>query len=200
MAITDAYAAAAQYRSITGKTDTAQDAEILVDLKSISRYLDGKLGRFFNKDVSAVDRVYVPAENSIYIWTDDIVSVTSVKFDTSGDDTYLTTLESTDWELLPLNSNRGPEPRPYTKLAMTPWGNYGRFSKNVRVKINGIYGWPAVPDSIQRATIHLTAILRLESPRATRRIAELGDIMEASPDAMNIIRQLTDRYRKVSYI
>ena len=50
-----------------------------------------------------------------------------------------------------------------------------------------------------RATVHLTAILRLESPRATRRIAELGDAVEASPAVQGIVRDLASAYRRVQF-
>ena len=201
MSVTDAYTTSVEYRAVTGATDSGNDAEILKDLGAISRYLDGKLGRFFTKDASAVARVYIPHDNIKAIWVDDISETpTSVKLDTGGDGQFATTLESTDFELLPLNADKGPEPRPYMQVGMTPWGSYKCFQKNIRVEVTAKFGWPSVPGAIQRATIHLAAILRLETPRATRRIAELGDIMEASPDAMSIIRQLTDRYKRIRYI
>ncbi len=200
MAVTDAYATAVQYRTVTGKTDTAQDADILIDLRSISRYLDGKLERFFTKDTAAVERIYVPGGVTRLIFTDDIVSVAKVEVDTMGNNTFTTELDNSDYELLPLNAGKGPEPHPYTKLKLTEWGTMANLTPRTRVKITGVFGWPEVPKAIERATIHLTAILRLESPRATRRIAELGDVMEASPDAMSIIRQLTDRYKRMIYV
>ncbi len=201
MAISDAYATAAQYRAVTGQTDETKDDDILTDLKAISRYLDGKLGRFFTKDAADVARIYIPPASQTAIWINDLSAApTSVELDEDDDNTYSTALTTDDYELLPLNADKGPEPRPYTRIGMTAWGGYSAFTKGIRVKITGKFGWPSVPDSIQRATIHLTAILRLETPRATRRIAELGDVMEASPDAMSIIRQLTDRYRKIRYI
>jgi hypothetical protein len=201
MAVTDAYATAAQYRAVTGKTDTGQDADILVDLKAISRYLDGKLGRFFTKDASALARVYTASESTSALWVDDMSAApTSVKMDDDGDGVFETTLAATDYELLPLNAFKGPEPRPYTRIGLTSWGTRSAFVKDARVEVTAAFGWPSVPLAIQQATIHLTAILRLESPRATRRISELGEAIDASQDAQSIIRQLTDRYRRVRYI
>ena len=196
MAITDAYATVSQYRSVVGKTDTAQDGDIQTDLAAISRYLDGKMGRFFTRDVNAVARIYVPEDSGPTLWVDDLSAApTSIRVDSESDGQYATTLTTADYELLPLNANKGSEPRPYTRIRVTPWGDYSEFVEGVRVEVTARYGWPAVPDAIHRATIHMTAILRLETPRATRRIAELGDIMEASPDAMSIVRQLTDQYK-----
>lgn len=201
MAITDAYASASEYRVVTGRTDTGSDAQILLDLKAISRFLEGKLERFFTKNAEDVARVYVPPESATAIWIDDLsASPTTVKLDTAGDGTFATTLVSSDYELLPLNADKGPEPRPYTQIAMTPWGSYGAFIEGQRVEITGKWGWPAVPEPIKQATIHLTAILRLETPRATRRVVELDTVMEASADAQSLIKQLTDNYRRIRYV
>lgn len=196
MAITDAYATAAQYRAVTGKTDTSQDAEILIDLKAVSRYLEGKMGRFFNKDADDVARIYIPENNLVSIAVNDLSAApTTVQVDTDDDGTYATTLAATDYELLPLNSDKGPEPWPFTRIGMTPWGNYSCFHRAVRVKVTAKFGWPAIPIAIQQATCNLTAILRLESPRATTRIAELDGVMETSQQAQNIIQQLTGQYK-----
>lgn len=200
MAVSDAYATVSQYRSVIGKTDTAQDGDIQTDLLAISRYLDGKLGRFFTQDAAAVARVYVPTKNSTSIQVGDLAAnPTSVKLDTNQDGVFETTLTATDYELLPLNANKGPEPWPFNEIGLTPWGDYSLFYKGIRVEVTAKFGWASVPDAIQRATIQMTAILRLETPRATRRIAELGDVMEASGDAMNIVRQLAGKY-KVWYV
>lgn len=196
MAITDAYATVSQYRSVVGKTDTAQDEDIQIDLTAISRYLDGKLGRFFTKDIDDVARIYVPARNLVEITVDDLsTDPTSIEIDEDDDGTYTTTLAETDYELLPYNADKGPEPWPYTRIGLTPWGNYSCFYKGIRVKVTGKFGWPTVPESIRQATIQLAAILRLETPRATRRIAELGDVMETSHLAQNIVQQLVRQYK-----
>ena len=201
-AVSDALATPAQYRAVIGKTDTGQDADILTDLKAVSRYLEGKLGRFFNKDASDATRVYVVPRTSTDLWVDDLSAApTTIKIDEDGDGSFTDEvyLDSADFELLPLNAALGPEARPYTRIRLTEWGDYSQFVKDQRVQVIGKFGWPAVPEAVQRATIHLTAILRLETPRATRRISELDGTIEASPDAMGIVRQLTDDYWKPRY-
>ena len=198
VSIESAYATSSQYRAVTGKTDIGQDADILTDLKAISRYLDSKMGRFFTKDAEDVARIYVAPENTFALWVDDLPAVpTTVKVDDNGDGVFETTLAAADYELLPLNADKGPEPRPYTRIQLTPWGSYSTFIPGARIEVTAQFGWPAVPLAIQQATIHLTAILRLESPRATRRISELGEAIDTSPDAQRIIRQLTDQYRRI---
>jgi hypothetical protein len=201
MSISAAYETAANYRAVVGSTDSGKDAEILIDLTAVSRYLEGRLGRFFTKDATPVARVYLPPTNSATLRVDDLAAApTAIKLDTSGDNTFATTLAATDYELLPLNAARGPEVRPFTVIRLTPWGNYSGFLTTQRVQVTAQFGWPAVPVPVKRATIHLTAILRLETPRATNRIPELGDAMNASPEAQHIIRQLTDSYAVYRYV
>ena len=200
MSISAAYADPAVYRAVVGKTDTAEDNEILADLTAISRYLDARLGRFFSKDALPVSRIYVPTRDTNELWTDDMASApTEVAIDANKDGTFAIVLTANDYELQPHNASLEPEPRPYTCIALTPWGRYSIFPANTRVRVTAQFGWPAVPPAIQRATIHLTAILRLETPRATRRIPELGEAIEASPDAQRIVRQLTCQYRLIKY-
>lgn len=198
MAIGDAYSTAATYRGVIGKTDTADDAAILVDLKAVSRYLEGKLGRWFTKDASDIARVYVVPYTGERLVVDDLSAApTSVIIDLNGDGSWSdAALAATDYQAQPLNALLQPEAWPYTSLVMTPWGKYGKWSKDDRVQVTAKFGWPAVPDAVARATIHLTAILRLETPRATRRIEELGQAIEASADAQRIIHGLIAQYRR----
>ena len=201
MALNDAYSTAAQYRSVVGKTDTAADSDILTDLNAVSRYLDGKLGRFFTKDAAAVARYYRPDVAVYALRVDDMAAApTSVKLDLDGDGVCETALAATDYELLPRNAAKEPEPAPYTRIRMADWGTYDVFYGGYLVEVTAQFGWPSVPDAVQRATIHLAAILRLETPRATRRIVELEGAIEASADAMSIVRQLTDRYQVTRYV
>lgn len=203
MAIGDAYATAAEYRTAIGRTDAGDDAQILLDLNAISRFLEGKLERFFNKDTAAVARTYIPSENVSSLRVDDLAAApTSILVDDDFDGEFddETALASSDYELRPLNADKGPEARPFTRIALTPWGGRAMFYKGIRVQVTAQWGWPAVPQAIKTATIHLCAILRLETPRATKRVVELDTVMEASPDAQSIIRQLTDDYRRISYV
>lgn len=203
MALSDPYVIAAEYRAaIKPDADGASDAAILIDLKAISRHLERKLGRFFNKDVADVTRVYIPQIDSPRLWIDDLsVAPTSIKVDRDCDGSFAdeTALVATDYDLYPLNAGFQPEPEPYTAIILTTWGTLNTFSTTSRVQVIGKFGWPAVPEAIRGATVQLTALYRLETPRATRRIPEMGDAIESSPDAQRIIRDLYMRYRKASW-
>lgn len=191
-----AYATAAEYRTVTRITDAALDGDIEVDLRAVSRYLDGELRRTFVRDAVATTRHYMPLDASTGFNIDDLSETpTQVAVDTANDGTFATIVAPADYRLFPLNALTGPEPWPFTRIELAPAAALGRFPAFRRVRITGRFGWPSVPVAIQRATIHLTAILRLESARATKRIPELGDTLETSHQAQNIIRQLTNQYK-----
>jgi len=192
MAVTAAYATVEQYKNATGITGIEQDQEILTDLIAISRYIDGRLGRFFSKDKDPVSRIYMPEETSPSLWVNDMAdSPVTVKLDTSHNRQFEQILDPADYELLPYNADKGPEPSPFYQIQLLN----SVFYAGVRVEVTAKFGWPEVPLAVQRATIHLTAILRLESPRATRRISELSEVIETSRDAQFIVRQLIEQYK-----
>ena len=196
MSINAAYATPAEYRRVIGMTDAGLDADISVDLMAVSRHLDGEMRRFFTRDAVPVARVYSPQYDTRALIVDDMsVAPTQVRVDTASNGTFATALPVTAYELLPHNAMLSPEPAPFTQIALVPWGTLAAFRAGQRVEVTTRWGWPAVPDAIRRATIHITAILRLETPRATKRIAELGDTIETSHQAQNIIRQLINQYK-----
>src|ERR1700682_249380 len=127
MAISDAYATAAEYRTgiSPNKVDTSSDGEILNDMTAISRFVERKTGRFFTKDAAPVARdfyapssgpVYPEAENpwkyagkysrTLHLDT-DLVSVSTLLTDDNGTGTPATTWAATDYQLLPLNADKG---------------------------------------------------------------------------------------------
>ena len=199
-AITDAYATAANYRAVISKSDTAEDAEVLNDLTAISRYLDAELGRFFTQDASAVARQYFPPANGgRLLLTNDIASSAGlvVKSDDNEDGTAEITLAATDYRLHPQNAELDAEAKPWRGLMLNNWGDVSLWVPGRLYEITAIFGWPAVPAAIERATIHLAAILRLESPRSTRRIAEgFSEAFESSRPAQDILEDLRFNYKR----
>lgn len=195
MAVNDAYATAAEYRAAIDKSDATEDLELLADLTAISRWLDRTLNRHFTKDAAPVARVFVPYCPTV-VDVDDLVSVTSIKVDEDADGDFAdeTAWDASEYELLPRNAALGSEARPYWQIAATPWGAR-RFSN--RVEVTGVWGWPAVPEAIKRATIHLTAILRLETPRATATVNDLGQLIQMTPQARRIVDDLAHKYRRL---
>jgi hypothetical protein len=224
--VTDVYATVAEYRTRVGRLDpgAGDDALIAADLLAISRYLDRKLGRFFTQDAAPVARTYTTAparwgvqmpagmswdvaENpwraaglTRVLHIDDLVAVTEIVVDEGRDGSFVgdVPLTPNDYLLLPQNAPLGPEPRPYTAIELTPWGRLIAWPALVRVRVTGIWGWPAVPEPVRAATIELARLLRLETPRATTRVNEtLDQVVSTSPQARAIVDDLVRQYARV---
>lgn len=206
MAITDSYAIASEYRSRVQKGSASDDANILLDLKTVSRYIESLTGRFFNKDASAVARVFNPyfaggvlSGNALEV--DDIASLTdlSVVVDQNavGSFSGLTALDAASYQVHPLNAALGPEPQPYNQLVIPSWSSAYYWSTSAPVQVTAIWGWPAVPDAIKRACIDLTGILRLETPRANRTMnVSMNEVFSTSRIAQDIVGELVRMYAK----
>lgn len=218
MSLNESYANAGEYRARISGTDASKDGLYEFALNAVSRYLDEILGwraTGFAKDASAVARVFDaphgafqrvygydsfgnPAGLDTRILHLDALSAapTAVKFDLDHDGTYEVTLAATDYRVLPRNAARYPTPRPYTAIELAPGGDYARWTPNTLIEVTGVWGWPEIPQAIREATIELTAILLLQSPRATSQINEAGTVLGTSQEAQGIIRSIPAAYRR----
>lgn len=202
MARNDAYATAAQYRAALNRDDNGEDAEILEDLKAVARWLDRELGSTgFNQATET--RLYVPDSHQpdrTLLFVDELVSVTTIKEDEDQDESFAdeTAWATADFELLPRNAAVGEHTRPYTMILATLNGAKRQWL-GVKVQIVGTFGWPAVPIAIQRASIQLTGIWRLESPRATSQITEMGTVLGTSRMANEIVERVAKSYTAVTF-
>lgn len=198
MAITDAYATPGEYRATVGKGSAADDPMIARQLQAVSRYIERVTGQFFGKDDSAVARLYVPARSTRCLAVDNIASPSglSIKVDEDRDGSFAdeSAWAATDYELRPLNADKGPEARPWTEIYVPSWSTKGGFGAGERVEVTAVFGWPAVPATVKELTIELCAIWRTESARSTGRIDELDQVVSASSLAMGLVRRLTDAY------
>lgn len=207
-AIGDPYCTVVDYKARIGSaaawaTDATRDAVVLSQLKAISRYIDRRVGRFFTKDAAAVARLYFRElyKDATVLVVDDLVSVTTIKVDVNDDGSFAeTALATADYELRPLNADKGPEPRPYTQIYATRVGAQRAWPAGIRIQVTGVYGWPAVPEAIQDATVQLAGILRIESPLATMRIPEIGEAIEASAEARQLLAGLVAMYRRSLFV
>lgn len=144
--LTNTYVELEEFKSsveLTGKT--LADADIQVALVAASRGIDKALGRRFYPDTDANQvRYYTP--NGARLWIDDLVTLTSLKTDDTGDGTFENTwTANTDFVLGPLNAAADGEP--YTHIEINPAGSL-RWPTSCyprSVEVTGKFGWPAVP-------------------------------------------------------
>jgi hypothetical protein len=202
LAIDAAYATPQEYRQSIDQQAAGDDLAITRDLLAVSRYLDRALGQEsgFNQDASAVVRSYY-GDGSRLLRVDNIATTSglSIKIDEDNDGSFAdeSALASTDYQLRrngDLNPDKGPQPRPWNEIYLTHWGTKGSWPLNQLVQLTAIFGWPVVPEAIKAACIELTAILRVQSPRATRTVNELQQVLGTSRRGQDILDDLINAY------
>lgn len=198
MAIGDAFVTAAAYRARIVKSSSSVDSAIESSLKTTSRWLERILGvESFNKDGTATSRVYI-GNGSRCLDVAEIASTAGLAIkideDDDGDFSDETALATTDYELRPLNADKGPEAKPWTEIYLPNWSNYGVWPAGQRVQVTAIHGWPAVPDAIANICIEFTSMMRGESPWFTGRIAEIDDLENVSPQARGMLNSVREAY------
>ncbi len=215
MAISSFYGSAALYRSVADKDDQSENTEIEGDLTAVSRYLDRMLGRFFTKDASAVIRLFYSAaggainpeaENpwkglprSRLLAVDDMAAApTKIRVDESRNNTFSRTLSASDYQLMPLNADKGPEAWPWNQLYLPAYSSLLGWPGDTQVEITAQWGWAAIPKPIEIGACHLTALLRLETPRSVTSRSDVGDILGASREAQGIISDLARQYKRIT--
>lgn len=159
MAITNGYCTLAEIRQELdfASGDTTDDTYIEGIIEGVSRWIDGWTKRRF---FAVSETRYYSVEYAESIDVDDLLSVTTLKTDPNQDRTYSDTWETTDYDLLPLNS--AADGWPYTEIVKTLNGEYTFPIGTKTVEIVGSFGFCAladVPYNVYRAAF--LATLRL---------------------------------------
>jgi hypothetical protein len=147
--ITNGYITREEFISRQGAPDATTYPRIDKHIERASRDIDVLCGRQFftftgTKDFTVVD--------GRYMVFDDLVSPTSIYLDLSGQRTYDTLLQTTDYELEPYNCRQENPPRPYTALRLRPYTSAwlpNWYHKGVR--ITGQWGFS--DQTVQKTTV-----------------------------------------------
>ena len=203
MVMTHPYASLSEVKAAARITDTIDDVLLETAIESSSRDIDAYTERvFFNTGATAVTRVYIP-ENIYLLETDDIISVTSIKSDTTGEGGFDLTWTATDYQLEPLNGIAGGITTPFTRIRAIGsklWPIYEPRDINAgqaSVEITARFGFSSIPSAIKQATIlaSLRAYKRYESPTGVLGFSDVGVVRigRLDPD----VERLIQPYRKL---
>jgi hypothetical protein len=204
MAMTNPYASLSDVKLAARISDTIDDALLELAIESASREIDSYTERvFFNTGATAVSRVYIP-QDLYLLETDDIVSVSSIKSDSTGEGGFDLTWDDADYQLEPLNGIAGGITTPATRIRAIGsklWPIYQPRDLNAgqaSVQITGVFGFPSIPIAIRQATIlsSLRAYKRYESPTGVLGFSDMGVVrvsVRLDPD----VQRLVDPYRKL---
>jgi hypothetical protein len=138
--------------TLTLAAETFADPDITIALSAASRGIDEIAGRRFYADADATQVRYYSPSDSWTLYVDDIITITTLKTDDSGDGTFENTWTlNTDYVKEPLNAAADTEP--WTKLCVHPNGSYYfPISYPRSVELTGKFGWAVVPAQIKQAT------------------------------------------------
>jgi hypothetical protein len=203
MAITNGYASLADVKLAARITDTIDDALLELSIESSSRDIDAYTERvFFNTGATAISRVYIP-QDLYLLETDDIVSVSTIKSDSTGEGGFDLTWDEADYQLEPLNGIAGGIVTPATRIRAVGaklWPIYQPRDLNAgqaSVQITGVFGFASIPIAIKQATVlaSLRAYKRYESPTGVLGFSDMGVVRvgRLDPD----VQRLIDPYRKL---
>ena len=182
MAIVNGYASLAEVKAAARIADTIDDALLEISVEASSREIDGICERvFYNTGATAVSRIYIP-QDLYLLETDDIISVTSIKSDSTGEGGFDLTWDDADYQLEPLNSLAGGIVTPFTRVRAVGsklWPIYEPRDINAgqaSVEITGVFGFASVPIAIKQATIIMTLrqFKRYDSPLGAAGFGDLG--------------------------
>lgn len=143
-----------------GIQDTADDAQLTLSTVAASMAIERFTGRYFYQQTAT--QVF-PSDDIQTLYVPDLVSITTLAVDTTGNGVYSQVWAAGDYRLEPRNAmtERG-EPWPYTRIrALTAGGGRYAFpytfplSNPDRVQIAGVWGWPAVPALVGQVALVL---------------------------------------------
>ena len=189
MSITNGYCSLNQIKAALRINDAVDDALLEMAVESASRMIDSECDRTFYS-ISAT-RDYVPAD-PYTVDTDDLTTITSVKIDDQGDQTFLITLATSDYQTEPLNQRVSGNPFPIYRLRMI--GDYllPIWGEQATVRIAGTYGFTPVPIAITQATMILAGryFKRADSLLGFAGFSDLGvaRVGRVDPDVAALVR------------
>ena len=185
-------------RRWTGLSDTAdQTGDLEETITAVSAMIDAYCQRNFGQSESGARQFAASNTTLLRLGPfNDLVSVSAVKTDTTGDGSFDTTI--TDYVLEPHNT-AGPETRPYTALRRVDGSWPVATVANARqalIEVTGVWGWPSVPAAVKGACrIQVARVFkRTDSPLGVAGFGEFGAIRISSrldPD----VQQMLDPYR-----
>jgi hypothetical protein len=150
MPLTNPYCSLNELKASLDITDNIDDGILERAINSASRTIDRYCARNFYK-VSAT-RLFTPRDSYVCD-IDDLVSLTSLK--TTDDDTqnFDLTWGVGDYQLEPLNGVVDGMPTPYTRIRAIGDYTFQTLDGEASVQVTGVFGFNAVPDEINYATI-----------------------------------------------
>lgn len=191
MALTNAYTTLQTVKAALRITDNVDDTLIENAINTASRMIDGYCQReFYNAGTAA--RVFA-ASDELYVDIDDLAGTAiTLQTDDQASGAFDITWATSDYQLEPLNGKLAGQAWAYTRIRAAE--NYLFPVENglALVKVTGVWGWPAVPQAIEYATIMQSQRLfkRLDSPTGILGFGDMGAVRvtrQLDPDVAEMV-------------
>lgn len=191
MALTNAYTTLQTVKAALRITDNVDDTLIENAINTASRMIDGYCQReFYNAGTAA--RVFA-ASDELYVDIDDLAGTAiTLQTDDQANGAFDITWTASDYQLEPLNGKLAGQAWAYTRIRAAE--NYLFPVENglALVKVTGVWGWPAVPQAIEYATIMQSQRLfkRLDSPTGILGFGDMGAVRvtrQLDPDVAEMV-------------
>jgi hypothetical protein len=159
LAIVNGYCTFDEFAAWTQILGLAKTPQVENVITATSRAIDDYCQRFFWKDGTVGAPVTRTFEACDPYRLDlgargDLVSVTTLKTDETGDGTFETTWTASDYQLLPFDRPAGYPAEAVEAIAGRPFPiRHGRVGRRDRIQIVGVWGWEAVPAVVNQACL-----------------------------------------------
>ena len=202
MAIDSRYITVPDIKKLFSILQSDDDELLSVSIDAMCRVFDRKLGwpAGFKEDAAVTTRLYVGDGSRLLRLNHAIASTTGfeVKIDTDNDGSFAdeTALTSDDYQMQgqagDLNPDKGPMARPWVQIYIPTWSTtYGYWPEGHQAQVTALHGWPVkCPEQVRLGVGHCVAMLGGHSIFTTGRIQELDSVVDASPQARAILRDL----------
>ncbi len=135
----------------TFAADDTRNMEFAIE--AISRLIDERCDTTFYARTET--RTFCPQFGDLLWLEDDLISITTIKSDEDGNDSYETTWATTDYWLEPRNARiktNEADKKPYRQIRINPNGNYGFIKGRHSIQIAGSWGYTDGIDSNSEPT------------------------------------------------
>jgi hypothetical protein len=187
MAITNGYCTLSDVKSAMRLSDSVDDALIEDSIEGSSRRIDGYCGRFFYQQSAAIKLFPQDPYNQP---VQDLVSITTLKTDTAGNGSFSTTWSAGDYFLTPTNTIL--QGRPYSRIVSRGSKAFPQTfaPEQPLVEVNGVWGWPAIPDDVKQACVLLSirSMARLNAALGVVGFADMAiQVRSIDPDVRDLL-------------
>lgn len=183
MAVTNGYCTVTELRDHLGDSGAKLDADLLERaINATSRAIDDYTGRRFWQDSTVQTKTY-KVWHPYIAWVDDISTTTGliIKTDGTGDYSWSSTWLVTDYDLEPDDADGVA--RPWWRVVAIGTQTFPVSPRRRTLQVTAKFGWSAIPDQINEATILKAASL------FKRKDAVLGVVSFADFGPMRISRK-----------